>query len=54
MKDWIRKISVTLALAILELLLGILLLCNPVGFSSLVIVAAGLLLALIGAYHLYG
>ena len=54
MKDWIKKISVTLALAILELLLGILLLCNPVGLSSIVIVAAGLLLILAGAYHLYG
>ncbi len=54
MKDWIKKISVTLALAILELLLGILLLCNPVGLSSIVIVAAGLLLILVGACHLYG
>ena len=54
MKDWIKKISVTLALAILELLLGILLLCSPVGLSSIVIVAAGLLLILVGGYHLYG
>ena len=52
MKQWIRKISVTLALAVLELLLGILLLCNPVGLSSAVIIAAGLLLVLLGAYHL--
>lgn len=53
MKDWIRKISVTLALAVLELALGILILCNPVGLSSMIIVTAGILLALIGAYHLY-
>ena len=53
MKEWIKKISVSLMLAVCELLLGILLLVNPVGLTSFVIVALGVLLLLLGALHLF-
>ena len=53
MKEWIKKISVSLMLAVCELLLGILLLINSVGLTSFVIVALGVLLLLLGALHLF-
>ena len=53
MKDWIRKISVSLLLAACEIALGLLLLINPVGLTSMVIILLGILLLLLGGYHLY-
>ena len=53
MKNWTRKISVSLMLAVCELLLGILLLVNPVGLTSFVITALGVIVLLLGALHLY-
>ena len=53
MKERIGKISVSLMLAIGELLLGLLLLINPVGLTSWVIVTLGGLLILLGALHLF-
>ena len=53
MKEWIKKISVSLMLAVCELLLGILLLINSVELTSFVIVALGVLLLLLGALHLF-
>ena len=53
MKNWTRKISVSLMLAVCELLLGILLLVNPVGLTSFVITALGVIVLILGALHLY-
>ncbi len=53
MKDKIKKISVSLFLAVGELVLGLLLLIDPVGLTSAVIIGAGVLLLLAGAYSLY-
>ena len=53
MKEWIKKISVSLMLAVCELLLGILLLVNPMGLTSFVIIALGVLLLLLGVLHLF-
>ena len=53
MKNWTRKISVSLMLAVCELLLGILLLVNPVGLTSFVITALGVIVLLLGVLHLY-
>ena len=48
MKQWIRKISISLALAVAEMALGILLLINPMGLASMVMIALGILLVLLG------
>ena len=53
MKELVKKISVSLMLAACELLLGILLLVNPMGLTSFVIIALGVLLLLLGALHLF-
>ena len=53
MKEWIRKISISLLLALAELALGLLLLINPVGLTSVVIIFLGIVLILLGAYHVY-
>lgn len=53
MKEWFRKISVSLMLAAGELLLGILLLVSPVELNTFVIVALSALLFLLGAFHLF-
>lgn len=53
MKDWIKKLSVSLLLAAGELILGLLLLINPMGLTTFVIVALGIVGILLGAYHLY-
>lgn len=53
MKDWIRKISVSLMLAIGELLLGLLLLISPVELTSVVIIVLGALLTLLGCWHIF-
>ena len=53
MKDTIKKISVSLALAVCELLLGILLLVNPVGLTSGVIIVLGIGLIAMGAMQIY-
>lgn len=53
MKEWIKKISVSLMLAAGELVLGLLLLINPMGLTTFVIVALGIVGILLGAYHLY-
>ncbi len=53
MKEWIHKISVTLMLAVGELLLGLLLIISPAGLASFVIIALGILLMLLGGFHLY-
>lgn len=52
MRERIRKISVTLMLALGELVLGILLLVNPMGLASVVIILAGVLMIALGGYHL--
>lgn len=53
MTDWIKKTSISLMLAVGEMLLGILLLINPVGLTSFVIIALGVLLLLLSALHLF-
>ena len=53
MKDRIRKISVSLMIAIFELVLGILLLVNPVGLTSVVMILVGAVMIALGGYHLY-
>ena len=53
MKQWIRKISISLALAVAEMALGILLLINPMGLASMVMIALGILLVLLGCLHTY-
>ena len=53
MKNRIKKISVSLMLAACELLLGLLLLINPTGLTSVVIIALGILLMALGAFHLF-
>ena len=53
MKDWIKKISVSLMMAAGELALGLLLLINPVGLTAAVVIALGIILVLLGAYNLF-
>ena len=53
MKEWLKKISVSLLLAGAELVLGLLLLIKPVEFTSIVIAVIGALLAVLGGFHLY-
>ena len=53
MKDTIKKISVSLALAVCELLLGILLLTNPVGLTSVVIVVLGVAFIALGGLQIF-
>lgn len=53
MKDWFRKISVSLGMSVCELLLGIALLANPAGLASLVIVIAGVLLIAAGTLNVF-
>ena len=53
MTDWIKKTSISLMLAVGEMLLGILLIINPVGLTSFVIIALGVLLLLLSALHLF-
>ena len=53
MTDWIKKTSISLMLAVGEMLLGILLLINPVGLTSFVIIALGVLLLLLSALLLF-
>ena len=53
MKEWVQKISVILVLAACELLLGILLLVNPVGLTGFVIMALGVLLMILGVINLF-
>ncbi len=49
----IKKIGVSVMLAVVELLLGISLLIDAVGLSSIVIIVLGVLLILAGGYHLF-
>jgi len=53
MKEWFRKISVSLGLAVCEMLLGITLLANPAGLASMVIIIAGILLIAAGALNVF-
>ncbi len=53
MKNYLRKINVSLLLSVLELVLGILLLINPTGLTSVVVIVIGILLILLGLYHLF-
>ena len=53
MKDGIKKVSVSVILAVCELLLGLLLLINPVGLASVAIIAIGIILMLLGVANLY-
>lgn len=53
MKDGIKKVSVSVILAVCELLLGLLLLINPVGLVSVAIIAIGIILILLGVLNLY-
>ena len=53
MRDWIRKLSVSLMLAAGELLLGLLLLISPKELTSVVIIALGGFLVLLGGWHIY-
>lgn len=53
MKEWMKKISVSLMLSVCEVLLGLSLLMDPVGLASVVIIASGVILALLGALNLY-
>ena len=53
MKDWLKKISVSLMMSAGELALGLLLLINPVGLTSVVIIAMGIILVLMGSYNLF-
>lgn len=53
MKVWLNKISISLGLAVCELLLGIALLANPAGLASLVIVIAGMLLIVAGVLNVF-
>ncbi len=53
MKDWLRKVSVSLALAVCELLLGIALLAYPAGLASLVIIIVGVLLSVMGVLNIF-
>jgi len=53
MKNLTKKTSISLILAVCELLLGLLLLTNPVGLTSVVIIVLGALLILLGAYDLF-
>ncbi len=52
MKEMIRKISVILFLAACELLLGILLLINPIGLTTAVVIGLGVVLIALGIYNL--
>lgn len=53
MKDLMKKMSVSLGLSICELLLGILLLVNPVGLTSGVIIVLGIALTALGGIQIY-
>lgn len=53
MKEWMKNISVSLFLAVCELLLGLSLLIDPAGLASVVITVSGILLILLGGLHLY-
>ncbi len=53
MKDKIRKFSVVLLLAAGELLLGILLLVNPKGLTTAVIIGVGIVLIAVGIFKLF-
>lgn len=53
MKDWMKKISVSVVLAVCELLLGLSMLIDPTGLASIVIIVTGVLLILLGGLHLY-
>ncbi len=48
-----RKISFSPILALFELFLGVLLLFDPIGLSSVVIIITGVLLTLLGAWNLF-
>lgn len=52
MMNLLKKISVSLILAACELALGLLLLINPVSLTSAVIIGMGVLLMVVGAFHL--
>ena len=52
-KEWLNKISISLGLAVCELLLGITLLANPAGLASLVIIIAGILLIAAGVLSVF-
>ncbi len=53
MKEWMKKISVSLILAVCELFLGLSLLIDPVSLASVVILVTGVILMLLGAWNLY-
>ncbi len=53
MKETIRKFSVVLLLAAGELLLGILLLVNPKGLTTAVIIGVGIVLIAVGIFKLF-
>ncbi len=53
MKEAFKKISVVLLLAACELLLGILLLVNPIGLTTAVLIGVGILLIVLGIYNLF-
>ena len=52
MKSLLQKVSVSLILAVCELALGLLLLINPVSLTSAVIIGMGVLLMVLGTFHL--
>ncbi|MBQ9009367.1 MAG: DUF308 domain-containing protein [Clostridia bacterium] len=53
MSEGLKKISVSVVLAVCELLLGITLLSNPAGLASAVIIVAGVILFIGGAWDLF-
>ncbi|MCR4877006.1 MAG: DUF308 domain-containing protein [Clostridiales bacterium] len=53
MKDKLRKISVSVILAVAELVLALLALINPAGLASFVIILLGIVLLALGGYHLF-
>ncbi len=53
MREFVRKFSVVLLLAAGELLLGILLLINPKGLTTAVVVGVGVVLIAVGIFKLF-
>ncbi len=53
MKEMLKKINVSLALALGQLALGLLLLINPAGVTSFVLIAVGILVIVLGGLHLF-
>ncbi len=53
MKELLKKINVSLALGLGELALGLLLLINPVGVTSFVLIAVGILVIMLGGLQVF-